>query len=186
LNEEKLCQLLANQTRALQKRQPQAASHAHHLQIRPPQRQASLRVPATAVQVQTSSHVKMVAEVVQNSAQPQLTLRALHALRVHSSKLVLLSNTVTQVARHTETVTIARLAKTAVGTRVVQSVHHMVTATHVLHTVTVTIVRLAATVRHTETVTTLVAQSVLLMVTVTHVLHMVVQVQQRVAATLVK
>jgi hypothetical protein len=83
------------------------------------------------------------------------------AQRVHSSKLVLLSNTVTQVALHTVAM-IAHLAKTAVGTRVLQNV------------------------RHTETVTTLVAQSVLLMVTVTHVLHMVVQVQLPVVATVVK
>jgi hypothetical protein len=63
-----------------------------------------------------------------------------------------------------------RLAKTAVDTRVVQSVRHMAT---------VTIVRLAATVRLTATamIAVHVAETVQLMV---------VQVQQRVAATLVK
>jgi hypothetical protein len=161
LNEEKLCQLLANQTRALQKRQLRVVNHAHHLQIRPPQRQAFLRVPETAAQVQTSSQRKTAAVVVQNSGQAATAgflvmsaanLRTLmphahHAPRVHSLKLVLQKLMVTQVARHTATAMTELLAKTAVDTRVAQSVQAMVAM----------IVRLAVTVRH--------------MVTVTHVLH---------------
>jgi len=158
LNEEKLCQLLANQTRALQKKRSQAASHAHHLPIKPLQSQASLRVPETVAQVQTSSQRKtgmaataviqvMVAQhvlVVQNSALQTPMPLALYAPRVHSLKLVLQKLMVTQVARHTATAMKELLAKTAVDTRVAQSVqamvamivHLAVTVTHVLHTAT--------------------------------------------------
>jgi hypothetical protein len=187
LNEEKLCQLLANQTRALLKKQSQAASHVHHLQIRPPQRLASQRVPVTAAQVQTSSHVKMVAEVARNSVQLQLMHHVLHAQRVRSSKSVLQSNTVIQVVRHMGTAMIAlrkavttgfqvmsvATLKTVVDTRVVQSVqvmvativrHALVTAIHVLHMAT------AMTAAH-------VVETVQLMVA---------QVQQQVVATVAK
>jgi hypothetical protein len=153
---------LANQTRALLKKQSQAASHVHHLPIKPPQKLASLRVPETVAQVQTSSHVKMVAEVARISALQTPMLLAHHAPRVHSSKLVLQRLTVIQVARHTETAMIALLAKTAADTRVVQSV---------LHTVAM-IARLVATAQP--------------MAIVTHVLHTVVQVQLPVVATVVK
>jgi hypothetical protein len=113
LNEEKLCQVLANQTRALQKKRSQGASHAHHLPIKPLQSQASLRVPETVAQVQTLSHVKMVAVVVQNSALQTPMPHALHAQRVHSLKLVLqkLMETAMSV-RATATAMIELLAKT--------------------------------------------------------------------------
>jgi hypothetical protein len=187
LNEEKLCQLLANQTRALQKRQPQAASHVHHLQIRPPQRQASLRVPETAAQVQTLSHVKMAEAVARNSALRQLMLHALHAQRAPSLKSVLqklmahamrdqatlamtahraktarhtatATTLVVQSVQATATVTIELHAKIAVVTRVVQSAQHMETAM---------IVRLEVTVQHMATAITQVAQSVQTTVVVT-------------------
>jgi hypothetical protein len=139
----------------------------------------------------------MVAEVVQNSAQLQLMHLALHARRVHSSRLALLSNMVTQVVRHTATVMTARLAKIVVDTKVVQSVHHMVTATHVRHMATVMTVHLAATVllmvvmtvRHVVTMSVLLVLGVHAMIVrlvAETVQLMVVQVQQRVAATLVK
>jgi hypothetical protein len=116
LNEEKLCQVLANQTRALQKKRSQGVSHAHHLPIKPLQSQASLRVPETVAQGQTSSQRKTAAVVVQNSAlqtpMPH-ALYALHAQRVHSLRLVLQKLMVTQVAHLTETAMTARLAKTA-------------------------------------------------------------------------
>jgi hypothetical protein len=148
LNEEKLCQLLANQTRALQKKRSQAASHAHHLPIKPLQSQVSLRVPETVAQVQTSSQRKTAAVVVQNSALQTPMPHAHHAPRVHSLKLVLQKLMVHAMSvQATATAMTARLAKTAVDTRVVQSVQAMVA----------TIVRLAVTVHH--------------MVIVTHVLH---------------
>jgi hypothetical protein len=181
LNEEKLCQLLANQTRALQKKRSQAASHAHHLPIKPPQRLASLRVPVTAAQVQTSSQRKTAVVVVQNSALQTPMPRALHAQRVHSLKLVLQKLMVTPVARHTATAMIAPLAKTAVDTRVVQSALHMVAmiarlvleiVTHVQATVTAMIALLVKTA-----VDTRVVQSVL---------HTVVQVQLQVVAIVAK
>jgi hypothetical protein len=165
LNEEKLCQLLANQTRALQKRQPQAASHAHHLQTKPPQKLATQRVPVTAVQVQTLSHAKTVAEAVQNSAPRQLMLHANHAQRVRSLKSVhlrlmahrsaLTAGTAT-IVHHAATVQLMATAmielhaKTAAATRAVQSVRLTIAM----------IVHHAATARLMATATTLVVQSV--------------------------
>jgi hypothetical protein len=195
LNEEKLCQVLANQTRALQKKRSQAASHVHQLPIKPPQKPASLRVPEMAAQVQTSSQRKMVAEVAQNSALQTPMHHALHAPRVHSLKLVLqrltaqaataglqeMSVAVHQVARLMATAMTELLAKTAADTRVVQSALHtvamivrlaLVIVTHARHTATAMTVRLAKTA-----VDTRVVQSVL---------HTVVQVQLPVVATVVK
>jgi hypothetical protein len=173
LNEEKLCQLLANQTRALQKRQPQAASHVHHLQIRLPQRQAFLRVPETAAQVQTSSHAKMVAEVVQNSAQLQPMLLARHAQRVHSSRLVHLRLMAHAMSvRHMATAMTVLLARTAAATRVAQNVQAMATAMIVHH---------VATVQLMATATTQVVQSVRL--TIAMIVHHVVTVQLTETAT---
>jgi hypothetical protein len=191
LNEEKLCQLLANQTRALQKKRSQAASHVHHLPIKPPQRLASLRVPETVAQVQTSSQRKtgmaataaiqvMVAQhvlVVQNSALQTPMPLALHAPRVHSLKLVLQRHMVHAMSVLHTVVTIVHLAKTAVVTRAVQSV---------LHTVAM-IARLAATVRHMATaMTVLHAKTAVVTRVVLSVLHTVAQVQLPVVATAVK
>jgi hypothetical protein len=176
LNEEKLCQLLANQTRALQKKRSQAASHAHHLPIKPPQRLASQRVPVTAAQVQTSSQRKTAVVVVQNSALQTPMPHALHAPRVHSLRLVLqklmaqpatagllvMSVAILPVAHHMATAMIVHLAKTAVATRVVQSVQATVA----------TIAHLVKTAADTRVV-----QSAL---------HTVVQVQLPVVATVAK
>jgi hypothetical protein len=145
LNEEKLCQLLANQARARRKRLRQAASHAHHLQIRQLQKLASLRVLAMAVQVQTLSHVKTAVVVVQNSVLQTPIPHALHAPRVRSSKSVRQKLMAQLATAGLQVMSVANLAKTAADTRVVQSALHMVatiahlaqvTVTHVLHTVT--------------------------------------------------
>ncbi len=77
-----------------------------------------------AVQVQTSSRAKMVAEVVQNSALQRPIALAHHALGVRSSKSALRSNTA-QLAT-------AGLLVTSVANSAM-SVHHMVTVTHVRH-----------------------------------------------------
>jgi len=182
LNEEKLCQVLANQTRALQKKRSQAASHAHQLPIKPLQSRASLRVPETVAQVQTSSQRKTAAVVVQNSAL-QTPMHLAHlAPRVHSLKLVLQKLMAHATSVQATVATIGLLAKTAVDTRVVQSVLHMVATivrlaleivTHVLHTETAMTVRLAPM----TAADTRVVQSVL---------HTVVQVQLPVVATVVK
>jgi hypothetical protein len=154
LNEEKLCQLLANQTRALQKRQPQAASHAHHLQIKPQQRQAFQRVPVTAVQVQTSSHARTVAEAVQNSAQLQLMLLALHAQRVHSLRLVHLRLMAHAMSVRATVAMTVHLVKTAVVAQSVQATVAMTVhlAASVQATATATIELLAKTAAATRVV----------------------------------
>jgi hypothetical protein len=179
LNEEKLCQLLANQTRALQKKRSQGASHAHHLPIKPLQSQASLRVPETVAQVQTSSQRKTAVVVVQNSALQTPMPHARHAPRVHSLKPVLQKLMVHAMSvQATATAMTARLAKTVVDTRVVQSVQAMVAM----------IVRLAKTAADTRAV-----QSVLHTVTAMIVVLVeetaqltAVQVQLPVAATVAK
>jgi hypothetical protein len=174
LNEEKLCQLLANQTRALQKKRSQAASHAHHLPIKPLQIQASLRVPETVAQVQTSSQRKMAAVVVQNSALQTPMHHVHHAQRVHSLKLVLQKLMVHAMSvQATATAMTARLAKTAADTRVVQSVQAMVAMIARLAQVTV------IHVLHTET-----AMTAVLVVETARLTA--VQVQQPVVATLAK
>jgi hypothetical protein len=117
LNEEKLCQLLANQTRAREKALQQTVTAK-------PQ-----RVVAAQVQHQISSLKKMVAAVVQTFAlQVQMHLASL-VQRVLSSKSALQKLMAThQSVLHTETAMTALLAKTAADTRAVQSVLHMETA----------------------------------------------------------
>jgi hypothetical protein len=181
LNEEKLCQLLANQARALRRKQPRAANHAHQLPIKPQQKLATQRVPETVAQVQTLSHVKMAEAVVRNSAPRQLMLHANHVQRVPSSKSVLQKLMAQLATAGLQVMSVANLAMsvratgamTAVVTRVVQSVLHMETATivhHVAiarHTETATIVHHVAIARHTETAIMQVVQSVQTMVVVT-------------------
>jgi hypothetical protein len=183
LNEEKLCQVLANQTRALQKKRSQGASHAHHLPIKPLQSQASLRVPETVAQVQTSSHVKMVAVVVQNSALQTPMPHALHAQRVHSLKLVLqkLMETAMSVLRTVATMLVVQnvqpteTAMTALRKAVTTGFQVMSVAT--LKTVVVT--RVVQSVRLTATAMTVVLVAETAQLTA-------VQVQLPVAATVAK
>jgi hypothetical protein len=199
LNEEKLCQVLANQTRALQKKRSQGASHAHHLPIKPLQSQASLRVPETVAQVQTSSHVKMVAVVVQNSALQTPMPHALHAQRVHSLKLVLLrlmahvmsvrvtatamiellAKTVADALHMATAMTVVLVAETVVVTRVVQTVLRMATVMIVHLAKTVVVTRVVQTVLRMATAITPVVKSVQTTVVVTGLLEeMKVQVVQ--------
>jgi hypothetical protein len=139
LNEEKLCQLLANQTRAREKALQQTVT------ARPQQ------VVVAPVQHQTSSHVKTVAEVAQTFALQVQTHLVSHVQKAHSSKsappkltaILRSAPTVTAMvqlvqsalrtataihALLTVTAMTALLAKTAVDTRVVQSALHTATA----------------------------------------------------------
>jgi hypothetical protein len=170
---------LANQTRALQKKRSQAASHAHHLPIKPPQRLASQRVPVTAAQVQTSSQRKTAVVVVQNSALQTPMPHALHAQRVHSLKLVLQKLMVHAMSvQATATAMTAHLAKTAADTRVVQSAQAMVAM----------IVRLAKTAADTRAVQSVrhMATAMIVVLVAETAQLTAVQVQLPVAATVAK
>jgi hypothetical protein len=142
LNEEKLCQLLANQTRAREKALQQ------NVTARPQQ------VVAAQVQHQTSNHVKTVAAVAQTFALPVQMHRASHVQRVRSSKSVPQRFTVTRhvqsaltetaMAPLVQSVLVTEAAKTAVDTRVVQSVlvtETAMTAAHAVETVRLMVVR---------------------------------------------
>jgi hypothetical protein len=158
LNEEKLCQLLANQTRAREKALQQTVT------ARPQQ------VVAAQVQHQTLSHVKTVAEVAQTFALQVQMHRASHVQRVRSSKSALQRH----MALHQSVPTVTAMVQ------LVQSVLHTVTAIHAQVTETaMTALRAQVTaihVLHTETA-----------MTAAHVVEtvrlMAVQVLQPVAAT---
>jgi hypothetical protein len=140
-------------------------------------------VPETFEQVQTSSHVKTVAEVARNSALRQLMLHVLHAQRVPSSKSVLLklmaqpvtagllvmSVAILQVARLTAT------AMTELRKAVTTGFQVMSVAT--LKTVAVTRAVQSAQAMATAMIVVLVVETVRLMV---------VRAQLQVAATVAK
>jgi hypothetical protein len=142
LNEEKLCQLLANQTRAREKALQQTVT------ARPQQ------VAAAQVQHQTSSHVRTVAGVAQTFALQVQTRHASHVQRVRSSKsalqrLMALHRSVptatvmvqlVQSARHTVTVIHAQATETAMtAAHVAETVRLM--AAQVLQPVAATVAR---------------------------------------------
>jgi hypothetical protein len=131
LNEEKLCQLLANQTRAREKALQQTVT------ARPQQ------VAAAQVQHQTSSHVKTVAAVAQTFALQVQTHLVSHVQKAHSSK-----------SAHPKLTAILRSAPTVTAmAQLVQSALRTATAIHALLTVT------AMTAEHAaETVRLMAAQ----------------------------
>jgi hypothetical protein len=184
LNEEKLCQLLANQTRAREKALQQTVT------ARPQ------RVVAVQVQHQTSHLKRMAVAVVQNSAQRLQMLRASHVQRAPSSKSALLRLMEQPATAGFQVMSVATpqsVPTVTVTEQLVQSVLHtvaamtvrlaLVTVTHVLHMVTAMTVRLAlVTVTHAQaTETAMTAAHV-----VASVQLMVARVQQQVAATVAK
>jgi hypothetical protein len=180
LNEEKLCQLLANQTRALQRVLRQGVSHVHHLQIRQPQKLAIQRVLETDAQVQTLSHVKTVEAGVLNSEQPQLMLHVSHVQRVPSSKSVQQKLMAQLATAGLQVMIVANLAMSVLHTvaimLVVQSAKPTIAMiVHLAVTVrlmaTAMIVHLEVTVQHMATAITQVVQSVQTMVVVTGLLE---------------
>jgi hypothetical protein len=161
LNEEKLCQLLANQTRAREKALQQTVT------ARPQ------RVAAAQAQHQTS-------------VMPVPTHRANHAQRAPSSKSALRKPTVTPLAQSVLPTATAMTARRAPTTVVVA--RHMATAMAQL--VQSALPMATAMTAHRAPVTAIHAQATETAMTAEHVAasvqHMVAQVQQRVVATVAK
>jgi hypothetical protein len=161
LNEEKLCQLLANQTRAREKALQQTVTARPQL------------VAAAQVQHQTSSHVKTVAAVAQTFALQVQTHLVSHVQRAHSSKSALQKLTAILLSAPTVTATV----------QLVQSALRTVTAIHALLTVTAMTALLAP-------VTAIHVQAMATAMTAEHAAEtvrlMAAQVLQPVAATVAR
>jgi hypothetical protein len=172
LNEEKLCQLLANQTRAREKVLQQTVT------ARPQ------RVVAAQVQYQTSNLKKTAVAVVQIFVQQVQTHRASHVQRVPSSKNALQRPMAIHHLSVPTVTAMEQLVPSVLHTATVMTVRlALMTVVVVLHTATVMTVRLAlVTATHAlHTVTAMTAAHV-----AASVQHMGVQVQQQVAATVAK
>jgi hypothetical protein len=179
LNEEKLCQLLANQTRAREKALQQTVT------ARPQQ------VAAAQVQHQTLSHVKTVVGVAQTFALLVPTHRASHVQRVRSSKSVLQRLMAHLRSALTEAV-MAQLVQSALPMGKVATAGFQVMSVATL--MTVRLVKIVADTRAVQSVllilTAIHAPATVTAMTAAHVVEtvrlMAAQVQQQVAATLAR